>query len=147
VLVQDLVRMEETAIAYLVAHGESAVVRCGPPDVGNEGYIGKVDQIEPAIKNKPACRPVVRDKVFVSLACESPAVDEKEGEDDDDGGQDAPPKLLVHGRLDRLLPLEKVPQSEVETVKRPYVESSECGCKRKNHQKDERASILWRYRE
>ena len=114
--------------AYLVTHGEAPVVSRGPPDVSDERDVGKVDQVQPAIQDEPAGRPVVGDEVFIALTGKGPAVDEEEGEDDDDGSEDAPPQLLVHCGLDRLLSLDEIPQREVQAVECPDVEGGECGC-------------------
>lgn len=45
------------------------------------------------------------DVVRVTSRGEREAVEEEKGEDDHDGQQDAPPKLLVHGLLGMLLAL------------------------------------------
>jgi hypothetical protein len=76
---------------HLIGHGEAAVVGRGSPDVGDKGDVEEVDQVEPAVEDEPARLPVRRDKVDVALAGERPAVDEEEGEDDNDAHEDTPP--------------------------------------------------------
>lgn len=95
----------DVVFSYLVAHGETAVVGCGSPNIRDESYVGEVDQIKPAVENEPTSGPVGGDEIFIALTGESPAVDEEEDEDDDDGREDAPPEFLVHCRFDGLLAL------------------------------------------
>jgi len=49
-----------------------------------------------------------RSKVGASGTSEGEAVDKEESENDNDRGQDAPPKPLVHESLDMLLPIHKI---------------------------------------
>jgi len=130
--------------SYLVTHGEAAIIRRRAPHVRHESDVREVDEIEPAVENKPAGRPVRGHEVLVALAGESPAVDEEEDENHNNRSEDAPPEFLVHGRFDGLLALHEVAERVVEAVEGPDVEGREGGGEGEDDEEDERAGVLGR---
>nr|GFD59544.1 hypothetical protein [Tanacetum cinerariifolium] len=70
------------------------------------------------------------------------AVDEEEAEDDDNAGQDAPPKPLVHSSLYVLLALHKILHRKVQRVQCPDVESGQRGRQGQNDKQNKGTSIV-----
>lgn len=135
------------SLSYLVTHGETPVVRGRSPKPRDKGHVGEVYKVEPTIKDKPAGGPVIGYKVLIADTSKSPAVDEEKDKDDDDGAEDAPPKLAVHSGLDGLLPLDKVLHGGIERVQSPDVEGGQRGGQGEYDQQDKGAGRLWCYRQ
>ena len=112
---------------YLIAHGEATIVIRRSPQVCHERDISQVNQIQPAIQHEPARLPVGWRKVLAAHAGEREAVEEEEGEDHEDGGQDAVPQFAVHGRLDVLLARDEIFHCCTQRIERPDVEGCERG--------------------
>lgn len=74
--------MRRLTLRELIRHGEAPVVGGRTPDIRNPGHISEVNQIEPAVENKPPRLPMKRYVVRIARRSEGEAVEEEESEDD-----------------------------------------------------------------
>lgn len=135
---------KELEYTHLITHGEATIIRCWTPHIGDEGDVEEVYEVEPAVEDEPAGGPVGRDEVLLAGTGESPAVDEEEHEDDQDAGENAPPKLAVHGGLDGLAALREVLHGSTQGVESPDIEGGQRGSEGQNDKQDKWAGVFRR---
>lgn len=75
--------------------------------------------------------------VWITRVREGKGVEEEEGEDYEDGGYDAVPKLAVHLSFDALFPLLQVLQRPGESIESPDIEGSKRSGERKDDEEDQ----------
>ncbi len=93
---------------YLVAHGESSIVGCRPPEVGHVSNIKQINQIQPSIQDEPTRLPMLRHEVGIAPPRKGEGVDEEKSKYHHDAAQDAPPEFPVHERLHALFSLHEI---------------------------------------
>ncbi|KAI6757369.1 hypothetical protein HG531_003194 [Fusarium graminearum] len=128
------VKVAIVILGNFVTHGEATVVRRRAPEIRNPCYIGKVDNIQPAIKDEPSCLPVEWDEVGVASRGKCKAVEEEETKDDHDTDENSPPELSIHGFFGMLLSLAEILEGPVEGVERPDIEGSQSTSQREDDQ-------------
>lgn len=127
---------------YLVAHGEASVVCRRPPQVCNECNVEQIDQVQPPIQHEPPRLPVLWNEVGLATSGEGKAVNEEEGEDDQDGAKNTPGQFLVHHGLDLLSPLDQLLDGRVEGRQCPNVKCRQGTHQWEDDEEDERADRL-----
>ena len=135
-------QFERGLIPYLITHRESSVVGGRSPQVGNEGNVEQVHQVEPTVQYKPPGLPVLWHEAGFTAARKRKRVDEKEPENHDNADQNAPPQLLVHHRLGLLFPVDEVLHCRIQRIKGPHVKCRQCSGKWENNEKDERTGTV-----
>jgi hypothetical protein len=76
------IRYSHKFFAYLITHGESAVICRWQPHVADKRNVSEIDNVQPSVKDEPSCLPVPWNEVRISDASKCDTVEEEECEDD-----------------------------------------------------------------